>query len=80
MRLRDYIFGTGTNRGAETERAPQPLYGNLLDAQEAHRDFEVLGWAFDHEQGGFGGFGGFGGREFDVTQDDPWTVDLWRDA
>jgi hypothetical protein len=79
MRLRDYVFGTGQTRIAQAERGGQPLQGNLLDAQEAQRDYGARGWAFDHTQGGFGGFGGFGGREFDATQEDPWTVDLWQD-
>ena len=78
-RLLDYVSGTGPATGGQDGRAGTRPPGNAFDAQEAQQDYNAQDWAFDHMGGGFGGFGGLGGREFDATQDDPWTVDLWRD-
>jgi hypothetical protein len=79
VRLQDYVSGTEQGDGVPSPRMEVGRAGNAFDAQEAQRDYSSQGWAFDHMEGGFGGFGGLGGREFDTTQDEPWSVDLWRD-
>lgn len=80
VRLLDYV-SSPTQGGGDTLQRTKTGRGSALDAQEAQRDYSASGWAFDNQEDGFGfgGFGGFGGREFDATQDEPFTVDLWKD-